>query len=80
MLRNMGAFDRRLRGFVIAPLAIVLGLIAGTGTVWGIVPLVVAGIMLATAVTGFCPTYTLLGISTNPRLHRVGHHLRSGHA
>jgi hypothetical protein len=37
--------------------------------------------MLATAATGFCPTYVALGISTDPNgLHRVGHGFRHGHA
>ena len=80
MTRNMGAFDRGLRAFVVAPAAVVVALILGAGTVVGIILFVVAGIMLATALTGFCPTYTAIGISTDPRLHRVGHRLRGGHA
>ncbi|HEU5064681.1 MAG TPA: DUF2892 domain-containing protein [Gaiellaceae bacterium] len=44
----------------------VVGFLLGAGTVWGIVLFVVAGIMLATATTGFCATYTVLGISTDP--------------
>jgi len=81
MIRNMGGLDRGVRAFVVAPLAIVVALILGAGTVVGVIPLVVAGIMLATAATGFCPTYVLLGISTHPRgLHRVGHRIGHGHA
>ena len=80
MPRNMGMFDRGLRAFVVAPIAIIVGLVVGAGTFGGVVLLVVAGIMLATAATGFCPTYTAVGISTDPRLHRVGHRLRGGHA
>jgi len=81
MIRNMGKLDGALRVFVIAPAAIVVALLLGAGTVVGIVPFVVAGIMLASATTAFCPTYILLGISTHPRgVHRVGHHLRHGHA
>ena len=77
MIRNMGTFDRALRVFVVAPVAIVVALILGAGTVGGIVLFVVAGIMLASSITAFCPTYVLLGISTHPnRVHRVGHHLR----
>jgi hypothetical protein len=56
-----------------------VALILGAGTVGGIILFVVAGIMLVTAVTAFCPTYTAVGISTDPRLHRVGHRLRGGH-
>ena len=80
MARNMGTFDRALRAFVVAPAAIVVALILGAGTLGGVILFVVAGIMLATAVTAFCPTYTAVGVSTDPRLHRVGHRLRGGHA
>jgi hypothetical protein len=81
MIRNMGTLDRALRAFLVAPVAVVAALILGAGTVVGIVLFVVAGIMLATAASGFCPTYVLLGISTFPGgVHRVGHHLRHGHA
>lgn len=81
MTRNMGAFDRALRAFLVAPVAIVLAFILGADTVGGIVLFVVAGIMLVTAVTAFCPTYTVLRISTHPGgLHRVGHGLHGGHA
>jgi hypothetical protein len=81
MTPNMGILDRGLRAFVVAPVAIVVALLLGAGTVAGVILFVVAGIMLATAVTAFCPTYTVVGISTRPRgLHRVGHGLRHGHA
>jgi hypothetical protein len=37
--------------------------------------------MLVTAATGYCPTYTLVGISTSHGVHHVGgRHLRGGHA
>jgi hypothetical protein len=80
MIRNMGMLDRALRAFVVAPLAIVLALIVGAGTVAGVILFIVAGIMLATAATGFCPNYVWLGISTDPHLHRVGRSIRHGHA
>lgn len=81
MPRNMGALDRGLRAFVVLPVAIVLAFVIGAGTVGGIILFVVAGIMLASSASGFCPTYTLIGISTYPGgLHHVGHHLRGGHA
>lgn len=78
---NMGILDRSLRAFVVAPVAIVVAFILGAGTLVGIILFVVAGIMLTTAVIGYCPTYTVVGISTHPRgIHHVGHHLRGGHA
>lgn len=80
MTRNMGTFDRALRAFVIAPVAILVAFVLGAGTLAGVILLVVAGIMLASAATAFCPTYTVIGISTRPHLHRVGHHLRGRHA
>ena len=55
-------------------------MVLGAGTFGGVIFFVVAGIKLVTAVTAFCPTYILVGISTRPGLHRVGHRLRSGHA
>ena len=87
MSKNMGVVDRSIRAFLVTPAAIVVAFVIGTGTVGGIVLFVVAGIMLATSSTGYCPTYTLIGISTDPRLHRVprhglhlGHRLHGGHA
>ena len=80
MIRNMGTLDRVLRAFAVAPAAIVVALILGAGTVGGVILLAVAGVMLASAAAGFCPTYVLAGISTYPRgLHRVGHGIRHGH-
>jgi hypothetical protein len=81
MTRNMGVLDRGLRAFVVAPVAIILAVIVGATTVGGIILFAVAGLMLVTGATGFCPNYTLVGISTDPHLHRAGHHhLRGGHA
>ncbi|MCA1951799.1 MAG: DUF2892 domain-containing protein [Hyphomicrobiales bacterium] len=65
MIRNVGMLDRALRvilGLVL--LAFALGYIApGTGYNWlgwiGIVPLL-------TALFGYCPAYTLFGLSTCP--------------
>lgn len=80
MIRNMGSYDRGVRAFVLAPLAVVLAFVVGAGTLAGVILFVVAGIMLATAAIGFCPNYVWLGITTYPRgVHRVGHHIRHGH-
>jgi hypothetical protein len=78
MIRNMGTLDRGLRAFVVAPAAIVAALILGAGTVLGVVLFVVAGIMLATSASGYCPNYSLMGISTENGLHRVGRGLHHG--
>ncbi|MGH3084903.1 MAG: YgaP family membrane protein [Gaiellaceae bacterium] len=81
MIRNMGSFDRGVRAFGVAPVAIVLAFIAGVSTPAGVILFVLAGIMLATSAIGFCPNYVWLGISTYPRgVHRVGRRIRHGHA
>ena len=64
---NMGILDRRARGFVVAPLALVVALLLGAGTVAGIVLFVAAGIMAVTAATGFCPIYALLHLDSHGR-------------
>ena len=65
MSGNVGIIDRVLRfvvGLVLIAYAIPLGF-ASTGWNWtgwiGVVP-------LATAIFGYCPLYTVLGISTCP--------------
>ncbi|KIT15804.1 YgaP family membrane protein [Jannaschia aquimarina] len=63
MTRNEGTIDRALRGIaglVLLALAFFAGL---TGALYWIA-LVVGIVMLATAVTGFCPAYRLLGLKT----------------
>ncbi|HEU0334920.1 MAG TPA: DUF2892 domain-containing protein [Gaiellaceae bacterium] len=81
MIRNMGMVDRGVRAFVVVPTAILGAFVLGAGTAAGMVLFVVAGVMLATAATAFCPTYVLVGISTHPRgLPRVGHGTRHRHA
>lgn len=81
MKQNMGLVDRVVRFFVVAPAAIVLAFVVGAGTVGGIVLFVVAAIMLVTSVTGYCPNYTLIGITTQHGVHRVPRsHLRARHA
>lgn len=63
MKKNMGRIDRSIRLLVAA------GAVAGSGvlgfsTAGGIVLLVVAAVMAATAASGYCPIYQLLGIKT----------------
>lgn len=74
MLRNMGPTDRRAR-VVIGVTALVVSLVfcwgSTLGTIVGVALLLVAGVMLVTAAVGYCPTYQLLGISSNPTLHRT---------
>lgn len=60
---NMGGIDRAIRAIVgIILLALYfMGTVAG---VWGWVALIVGVVLLATAVLGWCPPYSLLGINT----------------
>lgn len=68
MKPNMGSLDRLLRVLVAAAL-LVLAVVLGAGTIAGVVLLVFAGIMLATAALAFCPLYRLVHVDTR-RLRR----------
>lgn len=74
MIRNMGTADRTIR-VVIGAAALLVSLVIGwgsvVGTVVGIALLVVATVMLVSAAVGYCPTYRLLHISTEPTVHRT---------
>ncbi len=59
MSRDMSNLDRVLRGSVVAPIAIVVAVLVGAGSIGGIVLLALAAIMLATGAVGFCPLYAL---------------------
>ncbi len=63
MTTNEGTVDRSIR-VALAVAAVVGAVLVGASTVLGIVLLVVAGVLLLTAATGFCPLYRVLGIST----------------
>ena len=65
MTKNMGQLDRIIRGFVIAPLLVVVGIVVGVSSVLGLISLVLAAVMLATATVGFCPLYVPLHLHTN---------------
>ena len=62
-MKNIGSRDRILR----IAIAIVLAILAATGTIGGglaIAAWIVAGVLLATSLVGFCPAYRLLGLNT----------------
>ena len=67
MTRNMSNLDRGLRAFVVAPVAIVLAIVVGAGSLGGILLFALAAIMLATSAVGFCPLYALLHLNTRGR-------------
>ena len=58
MGKNLGSVDRALR--VVAGLGLLSLTVVGPQTLWGLVGLV----PLVTALVGFCPAYTILGIRT----------------
>jgi hypothetical protein len=64
MKHNVGTTDRWLRALVVAPVLVLLALLVGAGSVLGIILFVVAAVMVATAVVGFCPLYSLLHVDT----------------
>lgn len=67
MTTNMHTLDRRLRAFLVAPAAVLPGILLGPTSVAAIVLYVVAAIMLATSAVGFCPLYALLRIDGRGR-------------
>jgi hypothetical protein len=63
MKRNVGAWDRRLRGlFAMALIALVV--FARLPAPWAVAALSLAGLMAFTSVIEFCPFYRALRLST----------------
>jgi len=63
MQKTVGRADRAVRGVV------ALGALIGSGVLgftsgWGIVLLVVAAVAAVTGASGYCPLYSLTGVST----------------
>lgn len=73
MTRNLGNIDRMVRAFVVAPLAVIVAVLIGAGSIGGIILFVVAGIMLVTSAAGFCPLYRVLGLNTCAAPRRPAH-------
>ncbi len=67
MHRNMGTVDRLVRTFVVAPLAVMLAIVAGPGSVGFFIGLAVAAIMVGTSVIGSCPLYPIFKVNTRSR-------------
>lgn len=63
MTTNVGSTDRIIR-IGLAAVAALIAVLTGAGTVSGILLLVVAGVLLVTALVGFCPLYRLFGVNT----------------
>lgn len=67
MNKNMGSADRKLRAFVMAPVLVIVGVLAGPAGWLALVLYALAAVMLATAAAGTCPLYMLFGLSTLPK-------------
>jgi hypothetical protein len=63
MTRNVGTADKAIRITLAVVLAVLYFNNTVTGT-WGIVALVVAGVLLLTSLINFCPIWALFGLST----------------
>lgn len=66
MKQNMGGVDRVVRIGIAVVLVVGAGLV-GFGSIAGIIMLVLAVVMLATAALAFCPLYLPFGLSTKPK-------------
>lgn len=64
LAENMVILERRLRAFVVAPVATAVAILVGPASIGGIVAWVVAGIMLATSAVGYCPLWTVSHMNT----------------
>lgn len=64
-VRGLRTVDRWIRGIVVAPLLVALAFVAGAGSVLGAVMFVLAAVMVATAVIGFCPLYMSCHLDTH---------------
>ncbi len=66
MQKNMGNLDRTVRVVI----ALIMGVLIGTGVVTGTlgyVLLAFSAVFVLTSLVSFCPLYTLLGINTCPK-------------
>ena len=64
MKANVGTIDRSVRGIIGIALIAIAFLYPGLGqwSFWG--SIVIGGVMLGTAATGWCPPYMIFGINT----------------
>ena len=65
MNTNVGVIDRLIR-LLLASVMFYLGLFLYNGTALGTGLVVAGGVLLVTALVGFCGLYRLLGIQTSP--------------
>jgi hypothetical protein len=69
MIRNMSLADRIIRIMIVALIGVLyfMNIIKG---IWAVALLLIAIILLLTAIVGNCPLYTFLGISSSRSLKR----------
>jgi hypothetical protein len=67
MSKNMTILDRRLRALLIAPLAVLIAVLIGPGSVASIGLYALAAVMLAASAAGYCPLYSLFGMGGKHR-------------
>lgn len=67
MSKNMNTLDRRVRALLVAPVAIVIGILIGPSAAGSIVLYAVAAAMLATSAVGYCPLYSVLRMVAHGR-------------
>jgi len=67
MHKNMSTLDRALRAFLVAPIAVIVGVVVGPVSIVAIVLYAIAAVMVVTAAVGSCPLYTLLHLDTRGR-------------
>jgi len=70
---NIGSADRKIRAFVVAPVLVVAGLLAGPAGWFAFVLYALAGVMLVTSAVSFCPLYALFGLRTAPEGKSAAH-------
>jgi Protein of unknown function (DUF2892) len=63
MTCNVGGIERPIR-MAVGLVAIIIGIVAGLSTAKSGAALAVGVVLLLTGAVGFCPLFTLLGIST----------------
>ena len=67
MSKNMNTLDRRLRALLIAPVAVVIGIVVGPGSLGSILLYALAAVMLTTGTVGYCPRYSVFGLGAHRR-------------
>ena len=67
MSKNMNTLDRRLRALLIAPVAVVIGIVVGPGSLGSILLYALAAVMLTTGTVGYCPLHSVFGLGAHRR-------------